>query len=230
MHFSLPKPLHGWREFAGEVGIIVVGVIIALSAEQVVAALHWRNTLNAERKVLNAEVYGAWSALSGRKVVQPCIDHRFNDLAVVFARHSRGEPLGIIAPVGRPLVWPAGQAALRMATADGSLSHMSMEEKQAYFGVAGSYDSFSLMALEERTSWRTLEALNDPVGLTEVDWRELRKAYRDAVDTNRIMKSQLTFGSGGWLHAFSSFGSFEANTKVLSFPAAQELCKRAVKI
>jgi hypothetical protein len=23
MHFHLPKPLHGWRPFAGEVGIIV---------------------------------------------------------------------------------------------------------------------------------------------------------------------------------------------------------------
>lgn len=34
MHFHLPKPLHGWREFAGEVGIIVIGVLIALSAEQ----------------------------------------------------------------------------------------------------------------------------------------------------------------------------------------------------
>jgi hypothetical protein len=25
MHFHLPKPLHGWRVFAGEVGIIVLG-------------------------------------------------------------------------------------------------------------------------------------------------------------------------------------------------------------
>ena len=31
MHVPLPKPLHGWREFAGEVGIIVLGVIIALA-------------------------------------------------------------------------------------------------------------------------------------------------------------------------------------------------------
>ena len=38
MHFHLPKPLHGWREFAGEVGIIVLGVGIALSAEQIVEA------------------------------------------------------------------------------------------------------------------------------------------------------------------------------------------------
>ena len=30
MRVSMPKPLHGWREFAGEVGIIVLGVLIAL--------------------------------------------------------------------------------------------------------------------------------------------------------------------------------------------------------
>jgi hypothetical protein len=24
-HFHVPKPLHGWREFIGEVGIIVIG-------------------------------------------------------------------------------------------------------------------------------------------------------------------------------------------------------------
>lgn len=41
MHVHLPKPLHGWRQFVGEVGIIVLGVLIALSAEQVVE--HFRN-------------------------------------------------------------------------------------------------------------------------------------------------------------------------------------------
>jgi hypothetical protein len=43
MHFHLPKPLHGWREFAGEVAIIVLGVLIALGAEQAVEWLHWRH-------------------------------------------------------------------------------------------------------------------------------------------------------------------------------------------
>ena len=36
MHFHLPKPLHGWREFVGEVAIIVLGVLIALTLEAVV--------------------------------------------------------------------------------------------------------------------------------------------------------------------------------------------------
>jgi hypothetical protein len=40
MHFHVPKPMHGWREFVGEVGIIVLGVLIALSADQVVET--WR--------------------------------------------------------------------------------------------------------------------------------------------------------------------------------------------
>ena len=40
MHFHLPKPLHGWREFAGEVGIIVIGVLIALGADQLLNDWH----------------------------------------------------------------------------------------------------------------------------------------------------------------------------------------------
>jgi hypothetical protein len=36
MHVHLPKALHGWRELAKEVGIIVLGVLIALTFEQIV--------------------------------------------------------------------------------------------------------------------------------------------------------------------------------------------------
>jgi len=43
MHIHLPKPVHGWREFVGEVGIIVIGILIALGAEQAVENLHRRS-------------------------------------------------------------------------------------------------------------------------------------------------------------------------------------------
>ena len=41
MDILKPNPIHGWRDFVKEVGIIVLGVLIALSAEQVVQALDW---------------------------------------------------------------------------------------------------------------------------------------------------------------------------------------------
>ena len=40
MHVHLPKPLHGWRAFVGEVGIIVLGVLIALGAGQIAESAH----------------------------------------------------------------------------------------------------------------------------------------------------------------------------------------------
>ena len=55
MHFHLPKPLHGWREFAGEVAIIVLGVLIALGAEQLLESWRWQVRAQDARERLRAE-------------------------------------------------------------------------------------------------------------------------------------------------------------------------------
>jgi hypothetical protein len=56
MHFHLPKPLHGWREFAGEVGIIVIGVLIALGAEQVVEEFSWKQRVRQAEESMKKEI------------------------------------------------------------------------------------------------------------------------------------------------------------------------------
>ena len=230
MHFHLPKPLHGWREFAGEVGIIVVGVLIALSAEQVVETIHWRHQLGDERKALDDDAEGIWTAMSARQIIQQCVDHRLDELGLVFARHGQGKQLGIIGPIGRPGVWSASQGALQMATADGSLSHMPFEEKSKYFSVAADYDIFANAANEERDSWRTLQGLDDPAALDEEDWRDLRKAYRDAIDSNRVMKSNLATGTeGNWVQAFKAFPTLKPNKVALTLWMVRALCRPAVK-
>jgi hypothetical protein len=230
MHFHLPKPLHGWREFTGEVGIIVIGVLIALGAEQVVEDLRWRHTIANERKALDADVLDMWTAESARVVIQRCVDSRLGELALVFARHQRGEPLGIIGPIGRPSVWTGSQSALEMATADGSLSHMPLDDKAAYFAVAEAYDAFAPAASEERASWRTLELLDEPESLDEMDWRDLRRGYRDAVDTNRTLKSNLAFDRPDqWLTAFARFGPLPENKEAMAIPWVADLCRPAVK-
>jgi hypothetical protein len=230
MHFHLPKPLHGWREFAGEVGIVVVGVLIALGAEQVVEDWHWRHQLDAERKALDDDVEGMWGAMSARQIIQQCVDRRLDELGLVFARHQQGKPLAMIGPIGRPGVWWAGQGALQMAIADGSLSHMPFREKSKYFAVAGSYETFASAVNEERDSWRTLQALDDPAALDAEDWRELRKAYRGAVDSNRVMKSNLLTGyDGNWVQGFKAFPGLKPNKVALTLWMVKALCRSAVK-
>ena len=56
MRFNLPKPLHGWRKFVGDVGIIVIGVLLALGAEQVVQRVHDREGVAQLRNALKGEL------------------------------------------------------------------------------------------------------------------------------------------------------------------------------
>ena len=56
MHFDLPKPLHGWRAFVGELGIIVLGVLLALSAGQLVEYFNDRAELRAAEDAMTSEL------------------------------------------------------------------------------------------------------------------------------------------------------------------------------
>jgi len=56
MRFHPPKPLHGWRAFAGEVGIIVLGVLIALGAQQLVEDFHQRSELHDAEAAMTSEI------------------------------------------------------------------------------------------------------------------------------------------------------------------------------
>jgi type II secretory pathway pseudopilin PulG len=80
MHVHLPKPLHGWRALAGEVGIIVVGVLIALAAEQTVQAVHERSIAREARNNVIAEIEQDMDVFRRRAQIQPCIDRRLDEI------------------------------------------------------------------------------------------------------------------------------------------------------
>jgi hypothetical protein len=56
MDIHKPKPWHGVREFLKEYAIIVVGVLTALAAEQVVEWLHTQTEVREARAALHAEM------------------------------------------------------------------------------------------------------------------------------------------------------------------------------
>ena len=71
MHFQLPKPLHGWRAFAGEVGIIVIGVLIALGAGQIVEWVHWRSEQrDTLERLFQESRTNVWLLRRGREVLR----------------------------------------------------------------------------------------------------------------------------------------------------------------
>ena len=81
MHVHLPKPLHGWRAFVGEVGIIVIGVLIALGAGQIVESLHWRESARQASHAIQLELAVQQLDAMERLVVQPCLTGQMSALA-----------------------------------------------------------------------------------------------------------------------------------------------------
>ena len=81
MEIHKPKPVHGWRELLAEIGIIVIGVLIALSAEQLAEWIHWRHKVSELRASMTVELSEddgpqAYYRLATRK----CLDAQLNEI------------------------------------------------------------------------------------------------------------------------------------------------------
>lgn len=97
------KPLrliHGWRVFFGEVAIIVLGVLIALAAQQAVEAWNWRASVADAERQLVAETQDNFYYAAERVIVAPCIDAQLDRMiALAMVSGARLRPLPAIKSV-----------------------------------------------------------------------------------------------------------------------------------
>jgi len=136
MRLHLPKPLHGWRAFAGEVGIIVFGVLIALGAEQAVQTLHAQTTINEDTEALRREVADHYTYAAEWRAVEPCITAQIDQLEARLLEsgntlnpaqlYAEGSFLYVVRTPERQYVDGAWQSALR----EGTVSSLSRDIRQ----------------------------------------------------------------------------------------------------
>lgn len=143
MHFHLPKPLHGWREFTGEVGIIVIGVLIALAAQQMVETWQWREKVHAAKQSidfeLNDQLDYSEEALRFRACAGPFVDA----LESAILRHDARTiaRLHDTRPPFEPHPWrsTAWQSAMSTGVAD----HFSQDQLDEYAFMFSSFNDIS---------------------------------------------------------------------------------------
>lgn len=193
MHFHVPKPLHGWREFAGEVGIIVIGVLIALGAEQALENWHWKNEVATERQSLRDEATHSLNAIATRERQQACVDSRLREILTLLQLHGRGEPFQIKGDIGRPSRQTAARGTWQIALAGQALSHMSHAEKLKFSTAFSAFDIWDRSTSEESEDWYGLAPLNHLELMTEADWVGIRAAYARASVRNDRMRILAPF-------------------------------------
>lgn len=200
------RPRDGWRVFAGEVGVIVLGVLIALGAQQVADDWAWKQKVARTNADLNAQLARNIVYAAERIAVAPCLSQRIAALgAKVAASDGRwtadpyilpGEakakdavrytlPLAYRAP-GRSYpvdVW-------EQAKASGVLAHMTPADIEARSYAAASIRTLSEGVAAERDLGSDLAALSfdGALGAAErarllATLSRLDRRNRDAVNT-----------------------------------------------
>jgi hypothetical protein len=167
MHFYLPKPLHGWREFAGEVGIIVFGVLIALAAGQVVEIVHDGQLAADARANVRAEAAQNVGLIRDRLSTQACIDRRIAELQDLLARSGEGSLVAQPTWVSRPPIWPIFFGRWQAATASGRNSLFSAEEQGRLSLLYRVFTQYDTDQAREQVVWaqlRSLEWWRGPLG------------------------------------------------------------------
>jgi len=177
MHFRLPKPLHGWREFIGEVGIIVLGVLIALGAEQVIENLHWRNEVKQTRQALDAELGHDFASFDYRIGIRPCVQERLSEFQDIIDRERRGQRVHLKRDFFSPITESLRFAIWDAASGDAK-SRMPLKVKLQYAMLYDIFQSYEKLREADGRYWGQLEDLDLDHGLTPDETRNAMIAIK----------------------------------------------------
>ena len=204
MHLNLPKPLHGWRQFAGEVGIIVVGVLIALGAEQLVASWHWRSEVRQTDRRLTREMAMNLANAYERFAIDPCLRPRLAELRDQLLATgtqwpgSRATFANDIYHSGFPSVYrtpnrPWRQASWRTALSGETLDHFSAERVNEFSTLHNAVDELNQTQTEEIQESASLGDLAFAGPISAANRRDDLKtvARLDALDARMLYLARL---------------------------------------
>ncbi|HLZ73542.1 hypothetical protein [Phenylobacterium sp.] len=158
MDIHKPKPWHGWPEFAKEIGTIVIGVLIALGAEQAVEWLHHRAEVAEARRALNEEVAFDLASFDFSVAQTGCMTRRLDELTLWLKSQDSRRPLQIAAPlptipgiIFRTSVWRVASVA--------AVAQMPFEARVDYgkfYDAVANHDGVRLRQIE---LWRDVSRL-----------------------------------------------------------------------
>jgi len=187
MHFRLPKPLHGWREFIGEVAIIVLGVLIALSAEQAIENWRWHEQLGAGRDALRADLQSVLANAREREAEDKCIRDRLLFLRNLLDSHPNGLPA--LGHVGSPPARGWYPNSWDSLVASNVSAHMEKDDLIAFGNIAQQARLAEETATREIDDWAVIYTMVGPARPLAVgEAAQLRKAITDAAFQLNLMR------------------------------------------
>ena len=153
-----PKPVHNWREFLSEISVIVCGIAIALTGEQVVEQIHWSHKIETVQRVLERQMIKDAQYAFNLRAKKSCADpimklteqSLLNDrpdlMTAIYTRDRDGNPFD-------PQPWQA--SAWDTAQSGDVVSHLDQDRSEQYARL------FRLVTTERELQWELQDEYAD---------------------------------------------------------------------
>lgn len=185
MRIKLPKPLYGWREFVGEVGIIVLGVLIALGAQQVAETINTHQRIKETRAALDAELSRNLAAFEWRVSQRSCLRPRIEELDRWAEGIAAGKSVALKKETTPPIYFALNKTVWQAS--DNDAGQMPVETKLNYASMYAALGSLDEVWRDEQDAWDSISGYEHNKDLTREELREVRRAIIDLKSDDALL-------------------------------------------
>jgi len=186
---KVPRPREGWRVFLGEVGVIVLGVLIALGAQEWVERLRIQADVATFRATINHEIAINLWVYEHRLRQADCMSRRLARFENALAVSANGTPVALDS-ADRPFFYSLYRAAWDTRDPD-VFAALPAGVRRQYAEFYDELANNELSAAREREAWERLLPYEVPGPLSLEDRRALHQAIRMVARSNSNIVGNL---------------------------------------
>jgi len=159
MDIHKPHAPHSWGEFAREIGVIVIGVLIALAFEEVARWVHDRSAAAEARATIRDAVQTGIDVMAKRGATLPCADRRIAEIGTMLEANDGG-PLDP-APrwVSQPASYKVAEQRWQAVSASGRMALLPQDEQAVIASIYQHFTEFNADVTAEQEAWAQLRGL-----------------------------------------------------------------------
>jgi hypothetical protein len=180
MDIHKPKAAHSPREFLIEIGTIVVGILIALSLEQLVDTLRERHAIAEAREAVRGELVANLAGMRRRERAQACLNRRLDELGKVLEAAKVRKSYATPKWVGRPNISQTVSQRWDAASQSGRASLFPNGEQADYAAFYYNTHVYEEMQTREQETWAALRGMEGTGAWTSSDLHDFSQALSRA--------------------------------------------------
>ena len=162
MEIHKPRPVHTWRDLATEIAVIVIGISIALGADQVIEHFRLLRQIDDDKVILARELSHNLRGGIVRLRTSECTDARLNQLSIILDQADRSGVLPPVAEPGRPRSPAFDTGGWANVIASQSATHLPRDQLQALQFVYNIMGKADRLTDDEISIWTTIYTMVGP--------------------------------------------------------------------